>query len=362
MGHARHKHSSTSVIVLVPAVSSRVGVAFDGARAMAIAGMVRGTEVLRREIGNETNVILVDVGTISTPDTGNKPKPTTDMDIVELTKAWSAGEKRAYRQGYEAALVHSSTILPSSPTRKHKRRTQIRGRTPTDIDTLISTIVPLVHVSKFSKFHYYPSYMSTHIYKMWQRLILYLRGYRISVGAGALTYTAASQLPHWLLDTILSLPEILVSWKNALAPMSPSLESYEDGSRAEIHQQGRPFRLIESDERGISTAPASTASADSRRESLGSFEGMSLDSVDEEQKLTRGRDGTVIGEDKHGQAKQMVPPPVAPMKSLSEGLARTPSLVINPLPGQIACDSTSGTNDRIADSWVSLGESRMREE
>lgn len=363
---ARYSTARTSVVVLVPAVASRVGVAFDGARAMAIGGLVKGVEVMRREIGSDTNVILVDVGAIVDPekDKSSQKESDADLDIIALTKAWSASERRAYGPAYEAALVHSSATNHSQ-TLSQRRKHHPRRRTPTDVEGLVSTIIPLIHFTRSSRSPWHPLYIFTHLSKSWHRLSLYLQGYRISVGAGARTYTLASLLPIWLLDTILDLPATLVSWKHKATP-TPLLESRANASQVDpstsrTQRATKPLKMIEAEERVFSTAPASTASGGSRRESIGSFEGVSLgvDSGDEAHKAQRreGTAGTIIAFDKQQRdvSEEEEDTLKDDVRSPSEGHVRTPSLGSGHLPDQAFPRSgASEQGDRIADSWVSL--------
>jgi len=355
-------------------VASRVGVAFDGARAMAIAGLVKGCEVMRREIGNETNVILVDVGAIANPETENSPSNSqkdseADLDVIALTRAWSAAERHAYGPAYEAALVHSSMVHDPSRFPSRRRKHHPRRRTPTDIDSLISTIIPLVHVARSSRSPWHPLYIFTHLSKTWHRVSLHLQGYRISVGAGAATYTFASLLPVWLLDSILDLPATLISWRYKAMPPAPATETTTSAKAdsSKLHGQpqrgSKPLKMIEGEERVLSTAPASTASGDSRRESIGSFEGVSvgIESGDESHKAAK-RDGTletiIASDNQHGTPatnEHVFDDDSLRAQSPSEGHVRTPSLGSGHLP--VVMPPRSGASeqgDRITESWVNL--------
>ncbi|KIM28967.1 hypothetical protein M408DRAFT_329012 [Serendipita vermifera MAFF 305830] len=351
----------TSIIALVPAASSRVGVAFNSAGAMAVAGFVKGLEVLRREV-DETDVVIVDVGAISTPEeSSNKEKE--EPDLITLTKAWTASERRAYGPAYEAALVHSSSVSAPSTTKHHKRPRAPRRR-PTDIDEVANSILPLIHAGRVSRSRWHPLYIVTHFSKTWHRTVLYFRGYRISVGAGAGTYTVASLLPYWLLDTLLALPATLVSWKHTLMPHPPHSHSPSDEvspNPAPTQRESRGKKrmgLIEGEEKIVSTAPASTASNDSRRESIGSFEGVAIgvDSTDEATKDAPSATGAhahpVLPEGSISQSTGSL----KASSVLSDGQARTPSVASGQLLGQ-SVHSASDHPDRITDSWVSLSES-----
>lgn len=370
LAKSRGSTARTSVIALVPAVSSRVGVAFNSASAMAVAGFVKGLEVLRREV-DDTDVVIVDVGSISAPEDGTSKAKAEEPDLVTLTKAWTASERRAYGPAYEAALIHSSTVSAIPNPKRHKRPRPPR-RQPTDIDTLIASILPLVHAHRTSRAVWHPLYIVTHLSKTWRRIGLYFRGYRISVGAGAGTYTIASFLPYWLLDAILALPATLVSWKHTLMPPPPThSHSLSHTDEAPINptvgqrDSGRNKKrmgLIEGEERIVSTAPASTASNDSRRESIGSFEGVAigLDSGDEAVPSKSAPSAT--GSHASGQGHPVLPEGLISQSSeslnasvLSDGQARTPSVGSGHLLGQSVHGHTDP--DRITDSWVSLGES-----
>jgi len=50
----------------------------------------------------------------------------------------------------------------------------------------------------------------------------WLRGDRISVGAGAGTYALASKLPSFVLDALINLPHFLISVRNGLLPVTPT--------------------------------------------------------------------------------------------------------------------------------------------
>jgi hypothetical protein len=379
LGKSRGSTARTSIIALVPAISSRVGVAFNSANAMAMAGFVKGLEVLRREL-EDTDVVIVDVGSIFVPkdvaaassQKGAASEGEPEPDIITLTKAWSASERRAYGPAYEAALVHSSTVSkPSVSHHRRQRRTPHPRRQPTDIDTLLASVIPLVHAHKFSKSRWHPLYVVTHLSKTWRRMNLYFRGYRIGVGAGAGTYTIASLLPYWLLDAILALPATLVSWKHTLMP-PPPLPSRPISKQEEVtsiattgqrdNKGKRPMGLVE--EKVVSTAPASTASGDSRRESIGSFEGVAigLDSGDEVplSKKASSANGSHAG----GQGHSVLPESLTAQSTvslsasvLSDGHVRTPSIGSGHLLSQSLQGPATERSERMTESWVSLSES-----
>ncbi|CAG8739072.1 1503_t:CDS:2, partial [Acaulospora colombiana] len=224
VGKSRHASTQTSVIVLVPAVASRIGVAFDGARAMATAGLVKGLEVLRREIGDRTKVVLLDVGSIADPtkesNSGTIPSEQgtgDEPDIVTLTKAWSASERHAYASAYETALVHSSTISSSSPSKRHRKRHAFATAMASSLATIPYSTIMEKHLS------------------LLERLSDQLQ-----------------QSPHDSHST--SLP--------------PSQHESVVRNKQRANPAGRPLAMIDGEERAASTAPASSASGGSRRESV----------------------------------------------------------------------------------------------
>lgn len=355
-----------TVMFLVPAIASLVGVAFDGARAMAIGGLVKGIDVLRREIGATTNVILVDVGAVVDPVVESSKKE-EEIDVVALTNAWSASERRAYGPEYEAALVR---VFPtakvsdetSSVSKRRKKASPRPPRQPTDVDALLATILPLIPSYSYRS---YPttsptllSYLNPGqpLLRTWRRFHLYLRGYRISVGAGAGTYAIASWfLPLWALDEVLDLPQRLLRWRRALG--HPSAYDTSNASKDTVKRgKGRQGGQFE-DDRPISTAPASSVSAggDSRRESVGSFEGISLFGLPEASNANLESYVDASGDEDASR------PPAEDERSdktehdesslgvqSSERQSQTPLIVSGSLP-------SSGVS--VADSWVSVGQS-----
>jgi hypothetical protein len=374
-GVGHQSRQSTSVLVLVPAVASLVGVAFDGARAMAVAGMVKGVDVLRREVGEHVRVVLVDVGSVAFPDAEESVYSArgseTELDIIGLTRAWSASEKREYGPAYEAALVHadSSSNAPGLHS-KRSTKSQHTRRRPTDIDTLVSTIVPLVYLHRgHIRSFWSPTEVYKHFSRTWHRMSLYVRGYRIGVGAGAHTYTFASLLPAWLLDSLLYIPTRLIGWKDKLIhpPTHPSTQTTtpdrEHVSPKDVTNRWTargsklPHRLLEGE--GImSTAPASTASGDSRRESVGSFEGINA----EEEDLVRLEDQS---SGQHSNISDLPHPPhietLGDSQSQLNRSAHSSSALSGNMTGStMPYSQTPNTasfevqEDKITDSWVSV--------
>lgn len=371
LGHKQKQCiGSTSIIILVPAVASRVGVAFDGARAMAVAGMVKGAEVLRREVGEHVNVLLIDVGSVvssETEDTASSTKGSEkELDIIGLTRAWSASEKREYGPAYEAALVHAASNSNSSGSRsKRLKKAHHSRRRPTDIDTLVSTIVPLIHVYRgHARSLWNPAEVFKHFSRRWLRMTLYLRGYRISIGAGARTYTFASLLPAWFLNSILRIPTTLIGWKDKLAhptshPRTPERESATSkhiADRRTAHGK-MSTRLIEGDA-VMSTAPASTASGDSRRESVGSFEGVSGEVEEDLVNVGEQTDGHSPSDSGHLDPGELHPQSDQPTRNPLAMAGNTDTIGSSlPHPQIQNTAPFEEPGDKIGESWVSVRDS-----
>ncbi|KAG8872838.1 hypothetical protein FRC20_008985 [Serendipita sp. 405] len=387
---SKFSNSTPTIIFLVPAVASLVGVAFDGARAMAMGALVKGIEVLRREIGSDMNVILCDVGTVVDEETDKNAKE-EELDVVALTKAWSTSERRAYGPAYEAALVHASAVIPKNAdgnksSKRSKRHHHTRRRS-TDVETLISNVLPLIPSYSY-RHHSSHNALITFINptpaltRIWRRFYLYINGYRICFGAGAGTYSLASwMLPAWVLDAILAFPERLVRWRYALMPPPPDAteghagDTMVDPPSTQGRGRGKKPALIEADEKVASTAPASSVSGggDSRRASIGSFEGVSLSSVnvhslsglgsyvdphghpEEEGEDGSDADGTRAGD--HPAEEAFIHSPLGIQSP--DRQSRTPSVVAGGLPSASTLSLGSiNRGEGITDSWVSVGEAK----
>ncbi|KDQ18060.1 hypothetical protein BOTBODRAFT_52866 [Botryobasidium botryosum FD-172 SS1] len=152
---------SKSVILCVPA-TARVGLAGHGEEAMLAAGLVKGAEVLRRELAQDEDlgdvkVVVVDVGEISAED----------------------DQGRKQDEGYYWA-----------------------GRKPSNAKVLGEALGTVVR-GRFEG-EGWAKWAAWWIGGWW-------RGQRFSVGAGAYTYTLASHLPTRFLDTLLAIPHRLTS-------------------------------------------------------------------------------------------------------------------------------------------------------
>jgi len=207
-----------NIIVCVPAMASRVGVPFASEEAMSAAATVRAVEVLRRELkacaaqSDEEivapKVVLVDVGAISFTRQSRATRP--ELDVSTLVQSWTPSERNAYASALETSLEQTKAI----------------PRTPAHVSVFVDAVVGVVSAGmKGRGYGYgYKSDLSSggtkrFILSVWGRLRTWVRGERFSVGAGAKTYSLASYLPHRLLDFIIHLPHVIVSFRNALQPI-----------------------------------------------------------------------------------------------------------------------------------------------
>jgi Fungal family of unknown function (DUF1776) len=281
----------TTVIVAVPSVASRIGVAFDGAKAMAVAGLIKGIEVLRREVGNDPKVVIVDVGALTADpkdavDKELDKKP--ELDVAALTRAWSASERMAYGPAYEVAVGRAIEGPP-----RHKKKVR---RTPEDVQVFVDAMLGIVQTGRP-----WAAYRPSELYV---RARTWWRGCRFGVGAGAHTYTIASWLPTVLLEALLNLPGWLIALRNRLLPLPPPPVQPVPQPR----KIPRETKLIEDvEEKGLTDT--SSRAASQRSESLPT-------SVSSLEHL----------EDEHG-----------------------------PMTGSFVSDAASGHEGTIGESWVSLG-------
>ena len=280
------------MIVAVPSVASRVGVAFDGARAMAVASLIKGVEVLRREVGGNPKVVLVDVGSLTADpkdavDRDQEKKP--ELDVAALTRAWSASERLAYGPAYEMAVGRAIEGPP-----RHKKRVR---RTPEDVQVFVDAVLGVVQAGR-PWAAYRPSELYVRVRTWW-------RGNRFGVGAGAHTYIVASWLPTVVLEALLNLPGWLIALRNRLLPLPPPPVQPVPQPR----KIPRESKLIEGvdDEKGLTDPSGYAASqkSESRPTSVSSLEHL---------------------EDEHG-----------------------------PMTDSVVSDTTSGHGGAVGESWVSLG-------
>ncbi|KAI8982861.1 hypothetical protein BD414DRAFT_491360 [Trametes punicea] len=206
-------HGRQSIVVCLPALDARVGLPFTSAQAMSASATLRGVEVLRREIraaglsgvGSEAAEALRNIK-VTVVDVGAVGIATGDENVEALRHVadrWTPSEQAAYGAAFDSMLEHGG----------HRA---IRRR-PSDVSTFVDTIVDVVGNGRKSKDALLPASMRL----VCSRVYEFLRGDRVVVGAGAGTYAFASHLPAFLLDTLLNVPYLLVSIRNALLPIPP---------------------------------------------------------------------------------------------------------------------------------------------
>jgi len=282
----------TTVIVAVPSVASRVGVAFDGARAMAVAGLVKGVEVLRREVGNNPKVVVVDVGSLTADpkDAVSKEQDKkSELDVTALTRAWSASERLAYGPAYQMAVGRAIEGPP-----RHRKRVR---RTPEDVQVFVDAILGVVDAGRPWAI-YRPSELYARVRTWW-------KGNRFGVGAGAHTYTVASWLPTIVLEVLLNLPGWLIALRNRLLPLPPP----------PVQPVPQPRRIPR--------------------------ESKLIEGVDEEKSLTDTSSYPA------SQKSESRPASVSSLEHLEDEHA--------PLTESFVSDTAGGPEGTIAESWVSLG-------
>ncbi|KAF8590061.1 hypothetical protein K439DRAFT_1628271 [Ramaria rubella] len=208
-----------SIIVCVPAIAARVGVAFTSEEAMSTAATVKAVEILRRELNASASqnpgdgakaprVVLLDVGAIALSRHRTTPPSTYEQEA--LTQSWSSSEKAAYAAALEANLEQA----------------QSSARKPAHVRALVDALVGTV--SGGSRGHNYGyGYKSESGWDKGGRLLLsgwghlryWARGNRFSIGAGATTYSIASYLPPVILDGLLHIPHMITSIRNTFVPV-----------------------------------------------------------------------------------------------------------------------------------------------
>ncbi|KAI0332567.1 hypothetical protein GY45DRAFT_1246518 [Cubamyces sp. BRFM 1775] len=207
-----------SIVVCLPAMDARVGLPFASAQAMSAAATLRGVEVLRREVraaglsglGSERSeaayamrnvkVTVVDVGAVAFA--GGEHDLEGAEGLRRVVDEWTPSEQAAYGAAFGSMLEHGG----------HRA---IR-RQPSDASVFVDTVTSIVGSGR--RRHGLNTYS---VCDVLGRLHELFRGDRVAVGAGAGTYAFASYLPAFLLDTILNIPYLLVSIRNALLPIPP---------------------------------------------------------------------------------------------------------------------------------------------
>ncbi|KAF8512265.1 hypothetical protein JB92DRAFT_2929424 [Gautieria morchelliformis] len=230
-----------SIVVCVPAVAARVGVAFASEEAMSAAATVRAIDVLRRELRASASqntddgivaprVVLVDVGAVAL--SRHRPVPPPAYDQGTLMQSWSASEKAAYGAALDATLEQAK-----APPRK-----------PTHVSVFVDAIVGTVSDGARGRgygFGYKSGVSWSSVGRLilsgWGRVRTCVRGDRFSIGAGATTYSLASYLPSTILDYLLHIPHAITSIRNTFIPVDTFIPLATPTMPATHH----PQRLIE---------------------------------------------------------------------------------------------------------------------
>ncbi|KAF9030719.1 hypothetical protein BDZ89DRAFT_985252 [Hymenopellis radicata] len=213
-----------TIVVCLPATATRVGLPFSSMQSISAAGTLRATEVLRRELSvaaltgksdamKNIKLVVADIGSFET-DTSHSMAP---EDVYKSMERWSVSEKLTYGAGFAALSHHSRAPRSKWENFKgifHDEAHYGVPRKPTNVKVFINTMANVVSNGQFG-----PTLLGFNTGL--GRLRNWLRGERFSMGAGAHTYKFASFLPSVILDTLLSIPHLLISARNALLPVQP---------------------------------------------------------------------------------------------------------------------------------------------
>ena len=225
-----NNRGSKSIIVCVPATDARVGLPFSSTQAMSAAATLRGIEVLRREINaaaltdttesmKNISVVVVDVGSVSSSTVPSL----APQDLHKTLEDWTPAEKVAYGPAFSSILEQG--------------RQYGEHRKPTDVSHFVNALVEVV--SGGQKGNGRPLALGLGLGKLRNSI----RGDRFAIGAGgklfimqqcltyipaqlrflAGTYTMASYLPSYILNALLTIPHFLISVRNALLPITPTI-------------------------------------------------------------------------------------------------------------------------------------------
>jgi len=150
-------------------------------------------------------VVTVEVGTVDTDDHHQAHHRETSGSILiqNSMEDWSASEKSVYGQSF--STVNGRNVQAGN------------SRKPTPVSHFVRTIMNIVNGQAYGSGPSTPLLVGA-----FYKLRGWLRGDRISVGAGAGTYALASKLPSSILDALISLPHFLISVRNALLPVTPT--------------------------------------------------------------------------------------------------------------------------------------------
>ena len=161
---------------------------------MAVAGTLRGVDVLRREINlaavtdnsasmKNIQVVTVEIGALKHGNASSLVNATEEYSTGELFKAmedWTASEKMSYGPAF-AAIAHDAPVPES---RCHALLSLFKNgnrfgvpRQPTDVSVFVDSIVDVVSDGKFG-----PNLLGLGF--LWRRAQKLIRGERFSVGSG----------------------------------------------------------------------------------------------------------------------------------------------------------------------------------
>ncbi|KAF9454594.1 hypothetical protein P691DRAFT_692277 [Macrolepiota fuliginosa MF-IS2] len=229
-----------TIVVCLPATDVRVGLPFAGVRAMSAAAMERGVEVLRREVraagvtgkGAEVmknlRVVVVDVGVFdfgvgvasTGAGTGMEEMGGTES-VWKAMERWTASEKVTYGPAFASVLQGSADVSKKEKTPWETFVAVFKGthrygvhRKPTDVSVFVKNVVDVVSGGR-------GAYRIYGIDLGLGKIMNWVRGERLSVGAGAHTYKFASYLPSALLDVVLNIPHFLIGVRNRLLMTQP---------------------------------------------------------------------------------------------------------------------------------------------
>jgi NAD(P)-dependent dehydrogenase (short-subunit alcohol dehydrogenase family) len=214
-------HGKKTIVVCLPATESHMGLPFSAIQSMSAASTERALEVLRREINvaaltgkSETmkniKVVVADVGAF---DLGGESSP---QDVYKAMEKWTASEKVTYGPAFVSMAHQGASVASISSGRSWMTILHGQGvaRKPTDVSVFVDTIVGVVSNGKYG-------YSSIVRRIGLGKLLRWIRGDRLSIGAGAKTYRVASLLPSLILNTLLNIPAFLISIRNSLLTTQP---------------------------------------------------------------------------------------------------------------------------------------------
>ncbi len=194
-----------SIIVCLPATEARVGIPFASVQSMAVAGTLRGVEVLRREINlaavtdnsasmKNIQVVTVEIGALKHGNVVNMTEEYSTGELFKVMEDWTASEKVSYGPAF-AAIAHDSPVPESHyhtliSLFKNGNRFGV-PRQPTDVSVFVDRIVDVVSDGKFG-----PNLLGLGF--LWRRAQRLVRGERFSVGSGG-KWNGLSLRNHWLI-------------------------------------------------------------------------------------------------------------------------------------------------------------------